>query len=282
MFGLFKQNNKEEEIASSEYLALVTKWDAFLKKIETRFNESLAHAEEAVLDNLKESDYDMQSTMLAWTGIKSQLQDLSKRINDVFDNTVEPKMAEYREQWDLIVEKEKGVELAESFYPRIERFEIILEGKVGQKVYDNAIRYLNEIFKCTQCSAKLEIKKDIFRSHYVSCGYCNTVNTFTPSTKISQAGWVIDFIAKNNAIEEWDEVVESENELRNLRVPSADEDKTEYTRAFAKLEKATKTYWTRLLNERNALEITRKEHFEADLDSKMKDLYARRKRELNF
>ena len=72
MFG-FGNKKEKDETQNPEYLALVAKWDAFLEKIEARFNESLAPAEEAVLDNLEEGDYDMVSNMTAWSGIEAQL-----------------------------------------------------------------------------------------------------------------------------------------------------------------------------------------------------------------
>ena len=44
MFGFSKKDSKEERKNQPEYLALVEKWDTFLAKMETRFNESLVHA----------------------------------------------------------------------------------------------------------------------------------------------------------------------------------------------------------------------------------------------
>ncbi|HHC78346.1 MAG TPA: hypothetical protein ENK46_00580, partial [Flavobacteriia bacterium] len=193
MFGLSKKKEKNEH---PEYLKLVEKWDTFLAKMNTRFEESLVNAEEALLDNLVESNYDMVSSMQAWSGIKSQLQSLSDKIEDTFDNTVKPQMLEYKEEWDILDEGQKGIAMGESFYERIDRYQVLLEGKIAQRFYNHAVQFLNEDFKCTQCSAKLEIKKDIFRSHYVSCDYCNTVNTFTPNDKIAQIRWVVDKIVE--------------------------------------------------------------------------------------
>ena len=184
MFGLFK-NKKETKQDSPEYLELVEKWDTFLSKIETRFQESLVHAEEAVMDNLVESDFNIEPSMRAWNGIKSQLMGMMQKIEDTFEHKVEPQMLEYKEKWDVLDQDQKGIQLGESIYHRLERFERIVEGKISQRFYDHAIQLLNEDFHCCQCSGKLEIKKDIFRTHYVNCGYCNTVNTFTLNIVIS-------------------------------------------------------------------------------------------------
>lgn len=283
MFGLF--NNKEEKPKEEhpEFLVLVEKWDVFLEKMNTRFEESINHAEEAVLENLVESDFDILPTTRAWQGMKSQLRDMTDKIDDTFDNKVKPQMEKYKEEWELMDQDQKGTELSESIYERIERYEMLIEGKVGQTFYDHAIQLLNEDFNCTQCSAKLEVKKDIFRSHYVSCEYCNTVNTFTPNTKIAEIrGYAIDNIAKLNAINEWDAYRKSQNDFHGIRPPHGEEDKTEYTEGFKKREETERTYWTKYFTERSLMLPEYKEKIEHDVTVKMRHFYEERKRDLNF
>ncbi|MBJ2175698.1 hypothetical protein JBL43_15705 [Aureibaculum sp. A20] len=274
MFGLFKKDKEEESDGTQnpEFIELVLKWDSFLLKIETRFNESLNHAEEAVMDNLLESDYDMSKTMRAWSGIKSQISGLSDKIETTFDDKVEPQMLAYVERWDLIDQDQKGVQLAESFYPRIERFEIELEGNVSQKFYNHAIAFLNEDFHCTQCSGKLEVKKDIFRSHYVSCGYCNTVNTFVPNDKIAEIRWVVENIAKHKAIKEWDEKIVAHNKCKSFRSLSKGDDKTKLAKAYDVWEIKEKAFWTKYFTERASFLPEYEETIEHDVSVKM-DLY---------
>ena len=268
MFGL---GNKEEkdETKNPEYLALVEKWDAFLEKIETRFTESLAPAEEAVLDQLEEGNYDMVSNMTAWSGIKSQLLKLEDKIETTFDEKVGPQMLEYIERWDLIDQDQKGVKLRESFRPRIERFEIILEGKVAQRFYNHAIQFLNEDFYCTQCSGKLEIKKDIFRTHYVGCDYCNTTNTFTPNNKITEIRWVVDNIAKHKALKEWDEKEKAREDCKSIRSLREGDDKTELATAYDTWEIKEKAFWTRYFTERATYVSDYKDTIVYDVEVKM-------------
>ncbi len=269
MFGLFNKKEEDEEINNPEYLALVAKWDAFLEKIDTRFNESLVHAEEAVFDNLEESDYDMLPTERTWSGIKSQILGLREKINTTFKENVEPQMLEYVERWDLIDQDQKGIQLGESFFPRIARFEIILEGEISQKFYDHAIQLLNEDFHCTQCSGKLEVKKDIFRSHYVSCDYCNTVNTFTPSGKIAEIAWVVENIVKHKALKEWDEKVKAHDVCKDFRSLADDEDKSALKLAYENWELKENAFWTTYFTERAAFLPEYKETIAHDVDVKM-------------
>ena len=282
LFSSNKKTSKQEKIQNPEYLKLVVRWEAFLGKMETRFTESLVNAEEAILDNLNESDYDLTPTMTAWSGIKSQLQNLDNKIEDTFNNKVKPKMLDYIEEWDVIDEKQKGVRLGDSFRKRIERFEIVLEGKVSKLFFNHAIKELNKDFKCTQCSAKIEVKKDVFRSHYVSCDYCNTVNTFTPNDKITAIRWVVDNIAKYDSIAEWDTMKEYYDKYKELRSPSHGDENKEHIEAFKKREDAERAFWLKYFTLRSEFLSDYKDTIEHDIDVKMKWLYQERKRDLNF
>lgn len=288
MFGLFSKKKKKEEIVEAEkddleFVALVEKWDVFLAKIENRFNESLEHAEEALLENLEESNYDLTPTMVAWSSIKSQLMDLGNKINTTFDEKVLPKMLAYKEHYDLLDESAKGTYLRESvIHSKIDRFEIEIEGKISTLFYNHAVKGLNKDFNCSQCSGAIEVRKDIFHSHYVTCSYCNTVNTFTPNDKISAIRWVVDNIAKYKAIIEWDLMEKARDQFKKIRPPHENQDKTEYINAFKKREETERVFWTKYFTERSEYLPKYKEAISFDVDHKMKHFYEERKRDLNF
>ncbi|WP_282074160.1 hypothetical protein [Maribacter aquivivus] len=269
MFGFSKKDSKEERKNQPEYLALVEKWDVFLAKMETRFNESLVHAEEAVIDNLEENNYDMSANMTAWSGIKSQLEALGDKIEQTFDDKVQPQMLDYVERWDIIDQDQKGTELSYSFSTRIERFEIELEGKIAQEFYNHAIQLLNEDFHCSQCSGKLEVKKDIFRSHYVGCGYCNTVNTFVPSDKITEIRWVVDNIAKHKVLKEWDEKNAAHKHCQSFRSLNKGDDKTPLAKAYDNWEIKENAFWTNYFTERASYLPEYQENIKHDVSVKM-------------
>lgn len=280
--GFFSRKKEEPKTTHPEFLKLVEKWDGFLNKIETRFNESLVNAEDALLENLVDSDFDINPTLRAWQGIKSQLQGLANKIDTTFDENVKPQMLAYIEEWDIIEQNQKGTISRESMLKRIERFEIILEGKVSKRFYDYAITLLNEDFNCTQCSAKLEVKKDVFRSHYVSCDYCNTVNTFMPQDKIYHIKWVIDNIAKYNAISEWDAMKNARKSYQELRSWSEGEDFSKHKLALEKREKTERLFWEKYFTERYTLLPEHKDTLEHDVNVKMRHFYEERKREYNY
>ncbi len=276
-------NKSTPKVESPEFLQLVNKWDSFLARMEQRFEESLINAEQALLENLDESNYDMASTLQAWSGIKSQILKLADKIETTFDEKVQPQMLAYKEQWELIEESQKGILLGESFSQKITRFEIVLEGKISQQFYDHAIKLLNKEFNCTQCGAQLEINKDIFRSHFVSCDYCNTVNTFKANSKIAEIkGFAIDNIARYTCLPEWDQLEKTRKALSEITDRDAENNKNRYIESFNKLEAAEKNYWSLFFTERANHLPEYKKTIEHDIAVKMKFFYEERQRKLGY
>lgn len=285
MFGIFnKKEESNESLNNPDFLALVAKWDAFLGKIDTRFLDSMQSAEEAILDNLVESNYDIQATSLAWQGIKAQLREFSTKIENTFELTVKPQMEVFVKHFDLINEDQKGEHLKESIYLRIERFELILKGKVAETYYDYAIKDLLEPLQCTQCSATIEVKKDIFRSHYISCNYCNAVNTFTPNDKVAMIAQVVRDLACYRSLKEWDEsqtALAQYNDLPNR----ADANETALAKSIAAFkirEDKERAYWNKFFQEKYKITSENEGQFEHDVEVKMKYIYEERKRIFNF
>lgn len=282
MFGLF---NKEEESKKEnpEFLKLVEKWDNFLSKMETRFNKSLVNAKEALLDSLEDSNYDINPTMTAWYSIKQQLMALGTKVMTTFDEKVKPQMLAYKEHYEILDESAKVTRLREDIiFKKIDLFEIEIEGEVSQRFYNHAIKFLNEDFNCTQCNAKLEVRKDIFRSHYVSCDYCNTVNTFTPNDKISQIRWVVEDIVKYNIIPEWKALEKAEENYKDLRSWSKGEDISQHKVRMKNWEDVLKTYWTKYFTLRCAYLPEYTATIAHDTDIKMRWFYEKRKSDLNY
>ena len=101
-------------------------------------------------------------------------------------------------------ENSKGYNLRERLYEHLELWQFITEGKISKKYYDFAIHLVKKNFLCTQCNSPVELKTNFFKSQYVTCPYCNTVNTFEPETKYAQIGWnVINNIAALNSYDEY-------------------------------------------------------------------------------
>lgn len=282
---MFFGKKKEEKIDPEEekFQELSKKWDGFLSKIEVRFEESLEQTEEAVLEGLEDTDYDINATNRAWHAMKHKLMELTDKIDNTFEEKVKPQMLEVKESWDLVDEDRKGSYLQSSILKRIDRHEVVVSGKFSQKFFDHAVLLLNDDFNCTQCAGDIEIKKDIFRTHYVSCDYCNTVNTFEPNSKVSEIRHAaVDNMARYNAINEWDDLTKAVNDLRETEKPFEGEDFTAYKAAFDNREVYEKLYWDKFLKEKISIMPEHEETFDTDYEHKMMMFYQDRKRELNY
>ena len=273
---------KQEQIIDPEFQKLVEKWDGFLLKIESRFQESLIDAEQALLENLISSNYDFITTIKAWQGIKSQIRGLGDKLHTSYKEKVEIQMLNYREKNKLTEQRKKGTKLREAFLKKIEHFEIIIEGKISINYYNHAKLLLHERHQCTQCGALLTINKNVFNSQYVSCNYCNTVNTFIPNDKIYQIKLAIDKITKYKAIKEKDALNKALKKLFKLP-PFSDGDKIfKYKVLLNQQESAERAYWQKYFSERYRLLPEAKDSFDHDVDVKMNGFYKNRKRKYNY
>ncbi|WPU96357.1 hypothetical protein SNE25_12590 [Mucilaginibacter sabulilitoris] len=190
---------------------LVVRWDAFLAKIDARFNESLTYGEDAVLNSLEDNDYDYYGAFRTLKAIQSQVyNDLIQKISDTWQQQVAPLMRADGIYW--AEESYKGHQLAESMHERMQLWLFVTEGKLSLKYYDHAIQLINRNFFCTQCNSPLQVKRDFFMAQYVTCNYCNAVNTFEPETKYAAIGWnVVNNIAALYSLNEYKEMIAAEN-----------------------------------------------------------------------
>ncbi len=239
---------------------LINRWDDFLHKIETRFHQSLQQAEEACIHQLKETDYDYYTVYRSWQGMKSQIQQLPRKIDETWDNAVEPQMRALGDFW--MEENHKGSHLEERLYKDMETFERLLEGELSQLFYNHANKTSNKDFSCTQCQASLEVKKNLFRAHYITCPYCQAVNTFEPDTKYLQIGWnVIDNIAALKTEETRRTMQQALDELQEVRPPAPD-------RMWEKYRQAYLSYWEAFFKEKAKMDVTAEERYDKDMQRK--------------
>ncbi|KPM32540.1 Hypothetical protein I595_958 [Croceitalea dokdonensis DOKDO 023] len=246
---------------------LINRWDAFLKKIEARFSESLQHAEAACLEQLVETDHDYETVYRSWQGMKAQIHELIQKIDAVWHGKVRPEMQAVGDFYNE--EGYKASDTNDRLIDELFRFERILEGKLSQQFYDHAIQIANKKASCSQCDADLEIKKDIFRAQYITCGYCNAVNTVEPETKFIKIGWgIIDNIAALKAQPEYDAMEKASDTLSKQRKTERDDSH------WSAYENAYYAYWEKYFNERIKLNSDAKERYEADMQRKRTEFEA--------
>lgn len=239
---------------------LIYRWDGFLKKIESRFQESLQHAEEACTEQLVATDYEYETVFRSWMGMKAQIEALIQKIDDTWHTKVQPEMRVLGDFWSD--ESYKTSETNDRLTEELFAFQRQLEGKLSQQFYDHAIQIANKKASCSQCDADLEIRKDIFRAQYITCGYCNSVNTIEPETKFLKIGWgVVDNIAAIRAQREYDTMNNAAETIRLHRGQAPDSYWSNYENAYF-------VYWEKYFNARIALNSDAAERYESDMQRK--------------
>ena len=181
------------------------RWDAFLEKIKTTFDGLMEKANVAMLPLFEQTDLGTTPFSNAWQGINVQAMGLIQKIEDTWTDQVEDAFLDAGLEFDseeFIKERNKGYLLAHELKKALKSNEINLFAKAADQLFVVAKEILAKDFCCTQCKAKLTIKDNFFRSYYVNCDYCQTVNTFEPGTKVRNLEhFGVEAIAKRAALQ---------------------------------------------------------------------------------
>jgi len=242
---------------------LIQRWDAFLAKIEARFNDSLMHAEEACKEQLVETDYEYQTVMRSWGGMKAQMYTLIKKIDETWHAKVGPAMQALGDF--AHDESNKAYELNDKLITALEKFHRKLEGELSQLFYDHAIKIASKEAQCSQCDATITLQKNIFRAQYITCAYCNAVNTVEPETKFVKIGWgVVDNIAAMRHVADYEKMQHAVEAIQDYRGKAPDAYWETYEAAYV-------TYWDKFFKERIMLNADAADRLEEDLARKRKE-----------
>ncbi|MDP5229633.1 MAG: hypothetical protein NWQ38_04515 [Cellulophaga sp.] len=242
---------------------LIQRWDGFLAKIEARFNESLVHAEEACVGQLEETDYDYYTVIRAWQGMKSQLYTLIQKIDETWHQKVEPEMRELGDFWTD--ESYKSSKLSDKLSLRLDKFQRSLEGNLSQRFYDHVMSKAPKHTNCSQCNAEIALKTAVFRAQYVICSFCNTVNTFEPTTQFNQIGWnIVDTIAATKTQHLFELMEEASEAIRLQRKPVDQKYWDDYKKAYF-------DYYEGYFKARIQLNTEAEARYDADMQRKTKE-----------
>lgn len=242
---------------------LIQRWDGFLDKIEHRFNESLLHAEEACIAQLEETEYDYYTVYRSWQGMKAQIHELIQKIHDTWHEKVEPQMRSLGDFWTD--ESFKSSKLSDQLIDRLDNFQRALEGKLSILFYDHVMTKAEKHTHCTQCNANIAINLTIFRAQYLTCGFCNTVNTYEPTAQFNQIGWnIVDNIAAVKT-QDYFKVMDAAYEaISSQRKPVAQHFWDAYKQGYF-------AYYEAYFKERITLNAEAAERYDADMQRKTKE-----------
>lgn len=214
---------------------VVTRWDAFLSKIEGAFEEMLSDARLGCLELARANETVAMSN--AWQGVRSEVFALTERIGTTWQRQVQAAFEQSGlEGAALHAQEERGRMLERSMLHRFERKEIELYGEAGEFVLDRARNEEGREFKCTQCGAALPLPARALRSVHVTCEYCRAVNTFEPGSHVRAVEHFCGHhLSQRAALEQWEAMRAAERLRRDTR--------GETPEVGAELERTTRAYW---------------------------------------
>lgn len=160
------------------------RWFVFLEKLEARMDE-MCTAAVPELKKVFEEDTDpykrAHGRMLA--GLLGQLHQMRDKANEVKEEKIYGLMrVSYAFQ-------EACYKRHQDFEERLHHYTDMLKDAAGQQDLESfyreqleAFERIRDQFTCKQCGGKITIPKMFFIATYVTCPYCQTQNTFMPSS----------------------------------------------------------------------------------------------------
>ncbi|HZS42422.1 MAG TPA: hypothetical protein VFF06_36580 [Polyangia bacterium] len=161
------------------------RWESFLDKLETRQRELLSQSAQALPLLVELRRFDPIPFTNALTAVRVQCGELIHKIDKTWSTQVEAAfeaaLGDAADRYAVLdQERERGAERRRAMEQAQRRAEVEIAAAAARRILDEARQVLERQFACTQCQAPLPVRAQFFRSYYVTCDYCRTVNTFEP------------------------------------------------------------------------------------------------------
>lgn len=202
MFGFFEK--KEDYSALMDTIRQTQdRWFSFIDKLEARMDEMCLTAQPELLDVLKtDKDPYKRAHGQMLMGLLGQISQMREKANQAKEEKIIPFIqasssqlpsvisASGRKYHDLIYTFRMAcLERHHVFEQKADHYIALLRETANQQnleaVYQEqleAFEKTKDSFTCKQCGGHITIPKMFFIATYVNCPYCQTQNTFMPST----------------------------------------------------------------------------------------------------
>lgn len=200
--------------------ALITRWESFVQKTETRFQESLQQSTEMLVQQLQETDYDYNTTFRTWQAVKDKIFALIDTIGTTWKHKVEPLMKKEGDAWVNVRDSVSSIE--NRLHNELEVYHLSIQGQLAERTYNHLLPLVDKDYFCTQCGAPIRIKTNIFRAQYITCNACNTTNTIDLETKFVFLLHNLDDIAAYRSIDAYKAMQNALSKIQDCRPPAPD------------------------------------------------------------
>ena len=200
MFGLFNKQKNDEAIPEwySELQESQERWFTFLEKLETKMEE-FATAAIPELKEILQTDDDLYKRTFhkVYSGVNGQLSNIREKARDTYEEKILGVYYNYNSQISVLSKHHNLVsdfrntcsDRHNNFEDKYDYWRNQIEKTQErdleieyQKILDEYETIKNK-FSCKQCGGTIEIEKIFLIETYISCPYCQTQNTFAPSTQ---------------------------------------------------------------------------------------------------
>jgi hypothetical protein len=219
-----------------------------LEKVEARHGELLEGAAEDFPALVSAADFDTLPFSNAMMALRTQCIELRQKIDRSWHESAEPALGE---AWAVIrEERERGAACGWRMERALCTAEVQLPAAAAELVMARARQALVATFKCKRCGAPMSPRQDFFRSHYVDCQFCQSVNTFEPGTLVRQVEhFCVRALAERAALDAHLAFLDAEHAFRKLRSEERDPHRLPLLEKHARYVDALLTERVRLLPE---------------------------------
>jgi hypothetical protein len=160
------------------------RWQGFLSKIDERKREILAEAEEGLGELMGACPEDPMPLGNALSGLRFRFEELKKRVDDTWEQQVEPKFEEASgggfHDAGLDSKQDFLVGVDESWHA----FEARMLAEFYRRLRPRAEAMLGKPVECMYCRAALDIPVP-HESVSLPCPFCHAVNQILPETAVA-------------------------------------------------------------------------------------------------
>jgi hypothetical protein len=233
VFGLFNKE-KEEETTPEWYTELQEsqqRWFVFLEKLEAKMEE-LATAAIPELKQLLQEDEDLYKRTFhkVYSGVRGQLNNIREKARDTYEEKINriyydinSQVSVLSKHHDLLSDfrtacSDRHNEFERKFEHRSDQIEKTQERDLEieyQKIL-NEFETIKDKFSCKQCGGNITIDKIFLIETYISCPYCQSQNTFAPSTQARMLQNIARGLAEQRTVHLYEAFEAENNKEREL------------------------------------------------------------------
>ncbi|WP_281232577.1 hypothetical protein [Flavobacterium gelatinilyticum] len=235
MFGLFNKKQKESQETFPEWHAELQesqqRWFTFLEKLEAKMEE-LATASIPELKQILQEDEDLYKRTFhkVYSGVNGQLNHIREKARETYEEKIidvyyhyDSKISVLSKHHNLISDfRNVCSERHNQFDERYDYWRKQIEKTQERDLEVEYQKILNEFenikdkFGCKQCGGNITIQKIFLIETYISCPYCQTQNTFEPSTQARNLQNISRGLAEQRTAHLYEEFETENNKEREL------------------------------------------------------------------